>query len=286
MHDHAVRVLVAGASGAVGRPCVAALRAAGHEPVAVGRRPVEGVETLVADVIGDPLEPVLQDAGVQALVVQLTSLPAKLGPGARRGFPANDAVRSVGVPRLVDAALAAGVQRVVLQSMTALARPVDAAPPLVRRAADAVATAERAVVRAEEGVVLRHGLLTGPGTWYAAGGSYALLARLGALPLVGDGSARASYLHVEDAAAAAVHALGVPPGTYEIGEPVAAGDFWPAFAAAVGARRPRALPRRLLRLTAGSYAEWFAATDLATSGAPPLPGWQPARGWQEGLPGR
>ena len=280
-----MRVLVAGASGAVGRRLVPALREAGHEPAALGRRRVDGVTTVVADVLTDELGPLLAGAQADALVVELTSLPAKLGVGTRSGFAANDAVRSIGVPRLVAAALDAGIGRVVFQSFTPLARSVPDGPAGLRRATEAVAAAEAAVLRAPEGVVLRHGQLLGPGTWFDAGGSYAGLAKLGALPLVGDGSARASYLHVEDAARAAVHALTVPPGTYEIGEVVTAGELWPAFAAALGARRPRALPARLVRATAGRYAEWFATADLATAGAPPLPGWEPQVPWCEGLVG-
>jgi nucleoside-diphosphate-sugar epimerase len=217
-------------------------------------------------------------------VVQLTSLPAALGPGTRRGFPANDVLRSVGVPRLVEAARSAGVKRVVFQSLTALAREVVDGPPPLRRATEALATAERAVARADESVVLRHGQLLGPATWFASGGSYARFARIRALPLVGDGSARSSYVHVDDAARAAVHALAVAPGTYEIGEVVEAGAFWPAFAEAVGVRRPRALPVALLRAAAGGYAAWFATTDLGTSGAPPLPEWEPRVSWRDALP--
>ncbi len=272
-----VRVLLAGASGVVGRPLLPRLLAAGHEVVAVARRPVPGVETVVADVVTDPL----RLPAVDAVVVELTALPRSLGPGARRGFPENDRVREVGVPRLLDAA---GCPRVVVQSMLALAGADG--PPAVRRAARALAVMEDAAAARPEGVVLRHGLLLGPGTWYDEGGAYARLARRGALPLAGDGSPRSAYVHVDDAAEAAVVALTAPPGTYEVaGEPVAARELWTAFAARTGARAPRALPRPVLAAAAGAYAAWFATTDRPPGAVGRLPGWEPRVPWRDALPG-
>lgn len=272
-----MRVLVAGATGVVGQPLVRRLRAAGHEPVALSRRPVDGVETVLADVVLDELQPAVRDAGCDALVVQLTVLPDRFGPGARRGFPANDRMRRDGVPRLLQAAREGGIGRLVVQSMIALAG-VTEGPRTVRAAAAALAAMERA---AADAVVLRYALLAGPGTWCADDGAYAALARRRALPL--SGRPMASYLHVEDAAAAAVVALDALPGRYDVtdGQPVDALTFWTAYAAWLGAPPPRTLPRWVLRTVAGGYAAWFATTPAIGSGAPALPQWSPSRTWRD-----
>jgi 3-oxoadipate enol-lactonase len=72
-----------------------------------------------------------------------------------------------------------------------------------------VAALEAAVAELPERVVLRYGLLYGPGTWCAPDGARAGEARAGTLTAVADVS---SFVHVADAAAAAVDALGWPAG--------------------------------------------------------------------------
>ena len=93
-----------------------------------------------------------------------------------------------------------------------------------------------------EGVVLRYGFFYGPGTAIARGGHYAAEARRRRLPVVGDGAGRASFVNVDDAAAATLLALDRgAPGIFNVtdDEPVPAREWVPAMAAAVGApRRP------------------------------------------------
>src|SRR3954452_18950420 len=103
---------------------------------------------------------------------------------------------------------------------------------------------ERQVMEARglDGVVLRYGTLYGPGTWYdPEGGQVAEAVRKGAVPLVGDGRGRASFVHVEDAPRAAVAALDAPPGIYNVvdDDPVEMREWLPLYARAVGAPEPR-----------------------------------------------
>jgi nucleoside-diphosphate-sugar epimerase len=91
------------------------------------------------------------------------------------------------------------------------------------------------------GVVLRYGALYGPGTWHDLDGAVAEALRRGehvATP------AWASFLHVDDAASAAVAALDWPAGPVNVvdDEPATAMDWMPVLAEAVGAPSPPAEP--------------------------------------------
>lgn len=107
---------------------------------------------------------------------------------------------------------------------------------------------EEAVAGVEAHVVLRYGTFYGPGTWHARGGALDAVLRGRATDdpgaaLVGGavpGDAVSSFVHVEDAALAAVAALGWPSGAVNVvdDEPAPAREWLPAFAAAVGAPAP------------------------------------------------
>ena len=81
------------------------------------------------------------------------------------------------------------------------------------------------------GVVLRYGQLYGPGTYFSGGGDFARQARQRMLPIVGRGDGVFSFLHVDDAASAAVCALKSGKSIYNIvdGEPVQCREWIPAY---------------------------------------------------------
>ena len=129
-------------------------------------------------------------------------------------------MRITGTRNLVDAALAAGVRRVVVQSIAWAYKagevPATEDVPLDLGSCGSrlltvrgVAALEGAAREAAEWVVLRYGLLYGPGTWYARGGLMAEPAARGELAADGDLS---SFVHVDDAAGAAADALAWPSG--------------------------------------------------------------------------
>jgi len=91
-----------------------------------------------------------------------------------------------------------------------------------------------------EGVVLRYGFFYGPNTWYYPDGSAADQARAQQLPIVGEGLAVWSFVHIEDAAIATAAALTAEPGIYNIvdNDPTAVHLCVPKFAAWVGAPPP------------------------------------------------
>jgi nucleoside-diphosphate-sugar epimerase len=128
--------------------------------------------------------------------------------------------------------------------------PLDVNSPVFGAAAAALVALEGMVSNMPRGVLLRYGTLYGPGTGYAKDGPIAAQVRRGELPANEDVT---SFLHVDDAAQAALQALGWAAGTVNIvdNEPAAATDWLPRLRR--GHRRtPSPLQARNRRPVAGS----------------------------------
>lgn len=288
-----MKIFLAGAGGALGRRLVPRLVEAGHEVVGTSRtaRGAELVRTLGATaVVVDALDAAgLREAVVaaapEAVLHQLTDLTAADGA-------ANSRVRRLGTRNLVDAARAAGVSRIVAQSISwayaggeapaTEAEPLDLGAPAPRGGmVAAVAELERISAELPDAVVLRNGLLYGPGTWYAPGGPVAAALRgeeagpyLAALtPHPGV----SSFVHVDDAAAAVVAALAWPAGPVNIvdDEPAPASAWLPTLAAALDAPVP----------TAPASGQLAAAWERGASNSRARSlGWTPERpSWRSGF---
>ena len=274
-----MRIFLAGATGAIGRRLVPLLLAAGHDVTALTRRDPsslrrQGVTAVVGDVYdAASLREVVAAARPDVVMHQLTDLGS-------RDFAANGRIRRVGTRNLVDAALAAGARRVISQSISwayeggndpaTESTPLDlAAPDKGRRGmVEAVAELENITAEAPEWVVLRYGMLYGPDTWYTKGG---LMADLAAdLP---TGSEITSFLHVEDAAIAAVQALNWPTGPVNIvdNEPAPASAWSPAFAESVGVPAPPTVATSRPAWARGA-SNAYARTHLAWT--PTHPTWR------------
>ena len=244
-----MRVFLAGATGVIGRHLIPLLTASGHQVTGLARSPAAaqrlralGAEAALADVFdAAALTDALVLAAPDAVIHQLTDLS-----GGRTD--ANARIREIGTRNLVDAARAAGAGRMIAQSIAwayqpgpgpaAEDVPLDLAADGARGATVAgVAALETAVAELPAWVVLRYGLLYGPGTWYAADAMMADRARAGELTADADVS---SFVHVDDAAAAAAAALGWPSGAVNVcdDEPAAGFDWLPVYCAAVGAPAP------------------------------------------------
>jgi nucleoside-diphosphate-sugar epimerase len=274
-----MRVLVAGATGAIGRPLVARLRGAGHQVVGMTRRAEraadlerQGATAVVCDVLDRPrLMAAVEGCRPDAVLHQLTAIPKRIDPRqVDQALAATNRLRGEGTHNLLDAARAAGARRFLAQSVAfayapggaGLRReedPLFAEPPAKFRAAlAAVRELETATLAAADlgGIVLRYGYFYGPGTVYARDGSFAEDVLRRRVPLVGDGAGVFSFVHVEDAAAATVAALERgQPGVYNVvdDEPAAARDWLPFYAGLLGAKPPMRVPRLVARLLAGAY---------------------------------
>jgi len=303
-----MRVFVAGATGAIGRPLVRQLIDRGHHVTAMTRSAgkVDSLRRLGAEaVVADGLEAAAVGEAVaraepDAIIHQMTALsgPADLRR-FDRWFAATNALRTRGTEHLLAAARAAGVRRVIAQSFTGWTNareggwvkseddPLDPHPVKAQRESlAAIQFLERAVVEAEpEGVVLRYGVFYGPGAWEAT----IELVRQRKFPILGSGDGVWSWIHVEDAAAATVAALERGRrGIYNItdDEPARVAKWLPYLAEIVGAKPPLRVPAWLGRLLAGGAAvQWMTeGRGAANTKAKRELGWQPVwSSWRDGF---
>jgi nucleoside-diphosphate-sugar epimerase len=150
---------------------------------------------------------------------------------------------------------------------------------------------EREVLTAEgiEGLVLRYGFFYGPRTFYASEGGTAERVRRRRFPIVGKGAGVFSFIHVDDAAAATVAACERgAPGVYNVtdDEPAPMREWLPAYAAALGAKRPYRVPTFVARIAAGPFAVAMGSQVRGASNAKAKRelDWQPRyASWRHGF---
>jgi nucleoside-diphosphate-sugar epimerase len=215
-----MRVLVAGATGAIGQRLIPLLLADGHVVSGTTRSTEKakalgetGVQAFIADVFdAAALERALTSARPDIVIHQLTDLPHEFDETQlAAAYTRNARIRTEGTRNLIAAAWAASARRFIVQSVAfayapgpephAETDPLNLAdgPRIltVRAAADMEA---QVLNSGMEAVVLRYGLFYGPGTWT-------------------EGPARKPSVHVDAAAQAA--ALAVTrgrPGIYNIAD--------------------------------------------------------------------
>ena len=217
-----LKIFLAGASGVIGRRLVPLLIERGYEVHGTTRSRAraselerQGAHPIVLDAFDRPaVLAALAAVRPQVLIHQLTDLsggfkPEKVAETLQR----NSRLRTEGTHNLVEAAHAAGVRRLIAQSIAwvyAPGREPHAEDDSLDRAAEGTrAVTVRGVVALEEavlgaapieGLVLRYGWLYGPGA--------------------SEKPAGVPPLHVDAAASAAL--LGIErgsPGVYNIAEP-------------------------------------------------------------------
>ncbi|MFL6599733.1 MAG: NAD-dependent epimerase/dehydratase family protein [Steroidobacteraceae bacterium] len=307
-----MRVLVAGATGAIGPYVVRRLVAAGHYVAALTRN-----ESKAAAIRSAGAEPVLADAlksgevypGVAAarpdvIVHEMTSL-RDAGDIRRfdRNFALTNRLRTEGLDNLLEAARQCGTSRILAQSFCGwpYARsggpvkteddPLDPDPPRERRRTlDAIRYLENRVLNTNNltGLVLRYGAFYGPRTGILEPSVIAQV-RQRRLPLIGSAAGSWSFVHVDDAAAATVIAVERgPSGIYNIvdDEPSPVSVWLPALAAMIGAGPPRRIPTWLGRLLAGEHVVTMMTEVRGGSNAKArqVLGWEPVfRSWRDGF---
>jgi nucleoside-diphosphate-sugar epimerase len=307
-----MKVLVAGATGALGRQLVPRLVANRHEVVGMTRGRPEAVRELGAvPVVADALEPgdvarAVGETEPEVIVHELTALAGSLSDIRHpdRAFALTNRLRTEGTDHLLAAGRAVGVRRFVAQSFAGwpFARrggPVkteeDALDPTpaaaMRGTLDAIRHVEDSVTGADwtEGIVLRYGAFYGPGTSFDRDGEQFQLIRKRKFPVVGDGGGVWSFIHIEDAADATVAAVERgASGIYNVvdDEPAPVAEWLPAAATAFGAPPPRRVPRWLGRLLAGEAATVMMTEVRGASNAKAKRelDWRPGHpSWREGF---
>lgn len=288
-----MKVLVIGSTGALGVPTVRALLHAGHEVVGLTRSKEKarrlgelGATPALGDVFdADAMKSLFAEIRPEGAIQLLNALPKK-GPLKPRDLEGTNKLRIEGTGNLIAAAESAGVRRYVVESMvfgygyghvgdvavtedSPFGRPTSFAP--AQPAIDALSSMEDQVREATEagaleGVILRYGLFYGPGV----GSTEFMLSllRKGVFILPGGGQAVGSWIHIDDGAAAAVHALEkAPPGSvFNVvdDEPVSLRDFAWTLSRTLGTRKPRSVPMWAVRAL-GTYARAMATSKLPVS---------------------
>jgi 2-alkyl-3-oxoalkanoate reductase len=300
-----MRVFIAGASGAIGTRLVPQLIDRGHEVIGTSTSPENaervralGAEAVVLDLI-DPsavVEAVLE-ARPDAIVHQATALAdVKFAKNLDRTFAQTNRLRTEGTEALLAAARDAGVRRFVAQSFASLRyvreggpvktedEPLDPDPlPAVRETSAAMNYLDEAVTNAG-GIALRYGNFYG-----APNDGLIGPVRKRQFPVVGDGGGVASFIHLDDAAAATALALEHDgPAIYNVvdDEPAPVREWLPVLAEALGAKPPRRFPVWLARLFAGDVAVMLGTEVRGASNAKAKRelGWTPRYpSWRQGF---
>jgi 2-alkyl-3-oxoalkanoate reductase len=300
-----MRVFVAGASGAIGTRLVPQLVGRGHDVIGTSTSASKaeqiralGAEPVALDLLDSTaVRRAVLEAQPDAVVHQATALAdARFGRNFDRTFAQTNRLRIEGTDNLLAAVREAGVSRFVAQSNVTYRYsreggmvkgeddPLDTKP--VARAAESRAAMnylDEAVVAAG-GIALRYGVFYG-----AANDGLIEPVRKRQFPIVGDGGGFMSWVHLDDAAAAAVLALEhESPGIYNIvdDEPAPVREWLPVLADALGAKPPRHVPVWLARLFAGEAAVVMGTEARGASNAKAKRelGWEPRyRSWREGF---
>jgi nucleoside-diphosphate-sugar epimerase len=203
-----MKIFLAGASGAIGRRLTPLLLAEGHQVTGMTRNPqtaraleAAGLIAVVVDVYhANALRRVVMNARPEIVIHQLTDLPHAFDEAElAASLPRNARIRVEGTRNLIAAAQAASVRRFIVQSIAfgyasgvepyAESDPLNLADgPRVGTMRGAANMEEQVLASGLQAIVLRYGLLYGPGTW-------------------SEGPGRKPPLHVDAAAHAALLAV-------------------------------------------------------------------------------
>jgi len=280
-----MRVLLAGATGAIGRPLIRGLRQHGHSVFGLVRsaKSLESTHILTESgaqaLIGDALDAASIRAAIErvrpdAVINELTSLPRHYTPAEMKAAAERDGrVRREGHVNLLAGMRESGVRRYVLQSSGFWYAPgpglADESSLLAVDASSGVAAGARTYVELEstafriseiDCVAMRYGFFYGPGTWYTNAGDMGEQVRRQQVPVIGAGQGVASFVHIEDAASATVTALECAPGAYNIVDdhPIQQRVWLPAFARACGAPEPLQITEQDALATSGADSVYYA----------------------------
>ena len=249
-------IVITGSTGVIGRRAVRELIAAGHRVTGVTRsaRGRERLESLGASAVEADVfdETSLRRAfdGADTVINLLTHVPSADRMADPAAWAENDRVRTDASAAIARAAQAAGVRRLVQESIAFVYADggdawLDEDAPVAGGGVTTTAlTAERNAreLFGGDSVVLRFGLFMGPDSGSAQAALEA--ARGGASVAAGLPGAYRPTLWLDDAAAAIAAAVHVPAGTYNVADadPQTNAEIDAALAAVAGVEALRTRP--------------------------------------------
>jgi 2-alkyl-3-oxoalkanoate reductase len=281
-----MRVFVVGATGAIGTRLVPQLIDAGHEVIgtstsAAGADRVHalGAEAVVLDLLDrEAVRRAVLESAPDAIVHEATALKdVTFSRNLDRSFVQTNRLRTEGMDSLLAAAWEANVPRFVAQSFASMRYAREGGPvkgedaPLERSPVDGMADTSAAMNYLDQAVVAARGIVLRYGVFYGADNDGLIEPlRKRQFPIVGDGGGYASWIHLDDAAAATVLALEHDgPAVYHVvdDEPAPVREWLPVLAEALGAKPPRHFPVWLARLFAGDVAVMMGTETRGASNA-------------------
>ena len=241
---------MAGGTGAIGGHVIPTLVGEGHAVTALARTPEKASGLTAQGATAVPVSLFDRSAlttvfgGHDAVVNLASAIPPMTRFMGSKAWSSNDRVRTEGSAAVVDAALAAGVGRVVQESVCMLYRdqgtnwvdedaPIDRYPR-ARANLAAEANAHRFSAADGTGIVLRFGWFYGLGAAHSEQLFSQARRHLGLV--LGPPAGYVSSIHLADAAAAVAAALHAPAGTFNIvdDEPLTKREYADALARAAG----------------------------------------------------
>jgi nucleoside-diphosphate-sugar epimerase len=286
-----MRVFVAGETGAVGSYAVPALVAAGHTVTALARTPQkaavlaeQGAEPAMVSIV-DTTALTEVFAGHDAVVNLATAIPSVSRFMSASAWRENDRIRTKGSAAVVEASIAAGVDRVVQESVSMVypdrgSQWIDERVPpdhypLARANLAAEASANRFSDAGGTGIVLRFGWFYGPGATHSE--QFFALAQHHICVVMGRPNSFVSSIHVADAGAAVAAALGADAGTFNVvdDEPLSKRSYADALAAAADKPAWVHLPGRAALLLRNRSTSLTRSLRVTNQRFKTMTGWTP-----------
>lgn len=276
----AEKIFIAGATGVIGRRVVPLLTGAGYRVSAVARNAAKEAALVAAGAVPvrvdlfDPREVASAVRGHDVVINLATSIPPSSKAMLPWAWRENDRVRSEVSRNLAEAAVEAGVRRLIQESFAPIylsggdAWLTEASPVHPARHSRSVLAAERAAARfggaGRAAVILRFAL------FYSADSGMTQdtikAARKGWASTFGGPEGFVSSVAVDDAASAVVATLDVPAGIYNVSddEPLRRREHFDALAEALGVPPLRMAPAWMAHL-AGSVGEMLARSQRVSN---------------------
>jgi nucleoside-diphosphate-sugar epimerase len=260
------------------------LVAAGHDVVGTSRSferakslRAWGAEPVALDVLDRPaVLKAVAAAKPDAIVHQATALTGLSDfKHFDRSFAQTNRLRTEGTDALIAAARETGVARFVAQSFASNRYVREGGPvkseddPLDPNLPEAMRESQAAMIHLEQATTEAGGVALRYGGFYGNPDDALLDAvRKRQFPVVGDGGGIASFINLDDAAAATV--LTVEQGTQGIynivdDDPSPLREWLPELAEIIGAKPPRHIPVWLARLIAGEVPVMMATDARGAS---------------------